>query len=35
MEQVAFLPSEHQAEGLLSSGVFCPQAPGEKEKELQ
>jgi len=36
VEQVAFLPPENEEKGPLLSGVFCPQAPGEKKKrELQ
>ena len=33
MDQVAFLPPENEEKGPLLSGVFCPQAPGEKKRE--
>ena len=32
VEQVAFLPPENEEKGPLLSGVFCPQAPGEKKE---
>ena len=32
MDQVAFLPLENEEKGPLLSGVFCPQAPGERKE---
>ena len=32
MDQVAFLSPENEEKGPLLSGVFCPQAPGERKE---